>query len=392
MSCSRAALRAAKSKWGILVPRNPAVIGLAVAAALFAPPAYALDDDLEDPNACSGVFGGGDVPSGTVVSLPAGSSPSGLPGPVVVVNGQPLSNTYICVAGHWVYVPTALEIGLQVAADAQSVTVDEGSAATMSGTYSYPGDEPVSLEASLGVLTDHADGTWSWSFTPDDGPATHTVTITVIAGYTHATAEFELHVENVAPTVTSLAASATMVLPGQPVELTGTATDPSGSDTAAGFSWSVEGPVTFDTCGAHTIEVTATDKDGGISAPAAASVDVIDAWLDPPLTSGAFNVVRPGQVVPVRFSVGCAGATVSGLTPTISLVVGAVDPETTSGDPALLVPPADVTGDTTGVMKEVAGFYQYNLRVPDGPPGSLYTIQISPWPGAGPSSAVLKLR
>src|SRR5690606_10691603 len=60
------------------------------------------------------------------------------------------------------------------------VTVVEGAIATNSGTYGDPGDDTVTLTASIGTVTDNGDGTWSWSFNSVDGPdESQTVTITI---------------------------------------------------------------------------------------------------------------------------------------------------------------------------------------------------------------------
>lgn len=372
-------------------------LGAATALMLLAAPARGADDGLENPNSCSGVFGGADAPQGTVIVMPAGSpapTPT-TPNPIVVDgSGRTLNNIYACVGGRWVYVGSALEVGLRVLVDATSVSVAEGSPATLTGTYAGADDgTPVTIDASFGVVTASADGTWTWTAGTDDGPATYPVTITATAGDQQATAVFDLVITNVAPTVTALAPSSAIALAGQPVTFTGTATDPSSADTTAGFSWSSGGPVTFDSCGSRTIDATATDKDGGVSAPVTSTaIQVVEAGFATPLVPGARNLVRAGQVVPVRVSVGCDGTATGGLTPTVSLVKGDLDPETTSDDPALIVPAADATGDTTGVMREVAGSYLYNLKVPQGTSGSLFTIRVRPAAGAGSLNVVLQLR
>jgi len=368
-------------------------LGATLALTLLASPARGADNDLEDPNGCGGPFGTGH--QGDVITLPPGVQPD-IYTPVtyaVDAYGNPLNNTYQCVGGHWVLITSALEVGLSVAVDHASVTTAEGSSATMTGTYQYAGEEPLGVTASFGTATDNGDGTWSWSGTPDDGPATQPVTITAMAGTHQATTAFDLAVTNVAPTVTSLEPSTAIALTGQPVTFTGIATDPSGPDTTAGFTWSFDAPVVFDTCGSHTLDATATDKDSGVSESATSSpVQVVDAGFGAPLTPGAYNIVRAGQVVPVRVAVGCDGISTTGLSPAISLVRGDVDPETSSDDPSLLVPAANAPGETTGVMRDVGGSYLYNLRVPDAPSGSLFTIRVRPTAGAAPLSALLQLR
>jgi hypothetical protein len=60
-----------------------------------------------------------------------------------------------------------------------SVTVPEGTAATVTGTWStaYP-DDVITLTASTGTVTRNADGTWSWTATPTEQMPATTVTIT----------------------------------------------------------------------------------------------------------------------------------------------------------------------------------------------------------------------
>src|SRR5206468_32747 len=93
-------------------------------------------------------------------------------------------------------------------------------------------------------------------------------------------------------------------VPGLPVTFTLGATDPSPADQAAGFTFNVDwdsngtvdqtvtGPAgttvthTFSGTGSDTVTVTATDKDGGTSAPATLAVNVktaalVDDFLNP---------------------------------------------------------------------------------------------------------------
>ena len=170
--------------------------------------------------------------------------------------------------------------------------------------------------------------------------------MTASADGKEASTPFDLHITNLPPTVTSLVPSPTVALVGQPVTFAGTATDPSASDTAAGFTWSA-GQASFDNCGSHTVTGTATDKDGGVSEPfTSAAVQVVEASFRAPLTAGARNVVKAGQVVPVKVTVGCDGTNIAGLAPSIRLLTGDVDPETRSDDPALLVPASVSASDS----------------------------------------------
>jgi VCBS repeat-containing protein len=91
-----------------------------------------------------------------------------------------------------------------VAADNAAVTVNEGEQASNSGAYSDPGNDTVTLTASVGTITDNGDGTWSWSFNSTDGPDQNQVvgiTATDSDGAA-STTTFELSVDNIAPVIT----------------------------------------------------------------------------------------------------------------------------------------------------------------------------------------------
>ena len=67
-----------------------------------------------------------------------------------------------------------------VATASATVTVDEGSVASNSGTFADVGQDTVSITANVGTVTqDDVAGTWSWNFDTLDGPDdSQTVTIT----------------------------------------------------------------------------------------------------------------------------------------------------------------------------------------------------------------------
>jgi len=119
-----------------------------------------------------------------------------------------------------------------VAADNAMVMVDEGSEATNTGTFSDTAGDTVIITADIGTVmqTGTDSGTWSWSYTPDDGPLMPTVTITATdALMEQTTTTFDLDVKNVNPTV--------LLDPIAPIDengvatLTGTITDPGVLDT-----------------------------------------------------------------------------------------------------------------------------------------------------------------
>ncbi|TWT89274.1 PKD domain-containing protein [Neorhodopirellula pilleata] len=88
-----------------------------------------------------------------------------------------------------------------VGVDQSSVTVDEGSTATITGVF---GDvdlgDSVTLSASIGTVVDNLNGTWTWTYPTTDGPSeSQTVTITADDQTTTAEVTFELIVTNFAP-------------------------------------------------------------------------------------------------------------------------------------------------------------------------------------------------
>jgi hypothetical protein len=185
------------------------------------------------------------------------------------------------------------------------------------------------------------------------------------------------------------------------VTLTGTATDPSGPDTTAGFTWAFDtgsgfgafganGFVTsFAACGSYTVAAKAQGKDGGISAPFSSSaVRVYDAGFRPPLDPNSVNLVTRGQVVPVKITVGCNGF-LSGLQPAIGIRAGDYDPNVDPDDPTYDVGDTGGNADTGGVMREVGDQYIYNLRVPTAPGGTLFTVAVRPFGGSAPVMHVL---
>ena len=204
-----------------------------------------------------------------------------------------------------------------VTTDQTSVTVDEGQAAGNTGTVSDADGDPVTLTASLGVVTSSGDGTWSWSFTTNDGPVeSQTVTISADDGNGGtASVDFVLVVENVAPSVGPVIIPTDPVnINDQPLSASGPFSDPAGSADAT-YSCTVDygdgfGPLTGtvqgSTCtgldqtyagaGVYEVTVAVTDKDGGTGSATATQFIVIydpaggfvsgGGWIDSP--SGAY--------------------------------------------------------------------------------------------------------
>ena len=232
-------------------------------------------------------------------------------------------------------------------------------------------------------------------------------------------------VSNVAPALTGVSSSSQNALAGtdNPVTFTGTATDVSPIDFAAGFRWrwaidgGAFGPfgavdantfnvggannlLYFSTCGTHTVEAQPSDKDGGVSAEslqATQSVSVYDGAFDPPLVDGSTNMVQKGQIVPVKISIGCGTTNLTNLTPHIQLLSGNVSPEIESGSTTVTTTPVSAA-DTTQTMRPVDGGYIYNLQVPSNAAANEeFTILVNPFGATADHAAtgmyvVIKIR
>jgi subtilisin family serine protease len=159
-----------------------------------------------------------------------------------------------------------------------SITVDEGSTALNTGTFSDPDGDPVTLSASIGTVVATGPDSWAWSFETTDGPRdsqTVTITGTDDKGAT-GSIDFELVVENVAPIVDA-GLDATIVS-GEEFTFSGSFSDPGVDD--APWDWvidwgdgtTIDGstndqalPIvaTHQFCAAmeYTIELSVTDRD-----------------------------------------------------------------------------------------------------------------------------------
>jgi hypothetical protein len=197
------------------------------------------------------------------------------------------------------------------------------------------------------------------------------------------------------------------------VTFTPTATDASPSDLGAGFSWGwtidgvtysplggADNQLYFSTCGTHTVEAQATDKDGGVSATspqATKSVSVYDAAFGPPLVDGSTNMVYKSQIIPVEISIGCSTTPLTNLTPHIELLSGNVSPEDESGSTTVQRTQV-LAADTTQTMRPVDGGYIYNLQVPSNAAANTdFTTLINPFEATADDAAtgmyvVIKIR
>jgi hypothetical protein len=219
-----------------------------------------------------------------------------------------------------------------VAADRSSVNVNEGTAPTVTGTFSDPDGDTVALTASAGQVTPTgtSSGTWSWTQAASDEPASQAVTVKADDGHGNiATANFTATTSGVAPTVSITRATAGLSAAavsnasfsgpeGTPVNLTGSASSPSAQDNAAGFtySWNVtKDGASFGTGNAAAFSFTPNDEgtyvatlqatdDGGMTGTS--SVTITGANVAP--TAKITNVSwTPQLVLTVHESVNFTG-------------------------------------------------------------------------------------
>jgi len=212
-------------------------------------------------------------------------------------------------------------------------------------------------------------------------------------------------VNNVAPTITGIAVSSTTVLTATVVTFTGSLTDPGVDDTHT-WQWTIDGVAnaatsnvlntSFSGCGIHLVTATATDDDGGVSAPFSTNaVTVFEAHFRQPIDEGAYNVVQKGRVIPIKIEIGCDETSLPGLAPSIQLLRGDVSTTAESGlDPIETL--SSSAADTTGIMRDAGGHYMYNLKVPSNATvGQYFTVRVRPFGDSNPSAsfyAVLKVR
>lgn len=178
-----------------------------------------------------------------------------------------------------------------IAADNATVTVNEGSTATNTGTFSDPEGNPVTLSASRGTVTDTGGGTWSWSFGTNDGPTqSGSVTITATDDKDESgSVVFTLTVDNVPPSVVFNATTDVTIDEGDTASALFDFSDPGWADTYSSvFSWggfagtlpgttlvTTQGPPLdlgtassskqYGDDGNFTVEATVTDDDGGVA-------------------------------------------------------------------------------------------------------------------------------
>ncbi|MDO8532560.1 MAG: PKD domain-containing protein [Dehalococcoidia bacterium] len=167
-----------------------------------------------------------------------------------------------------------------IAADNASVTTNQGTPATNTGTYSYAnGGGNVPVTASVGTVTKTGtnSGTWSWSNPSNAAPFDYDVTITAGSGPAAFT-QFHVHVVTNAPPTVSAASASVSVNEGLTAANTGSYNDSDAIQTVAitasvgtvtktgtnsgTWSWSNPAP---DGPSNYNVTITANDGNGGVT-------------------------------------------------------------------------------------------------------------------------------
>jgi PKD repeat protein len=206
-----------------------------------------------------------------------------------------------------------------VAADSSTVTVNEGTAPAMTGTFSDPdGGDTVSLTASAGTVTQTGTnaGTWSWTQPASDEPSSQSVTIKADDGRgLFTTAVFTTSSAGVLPTVNisratvGLSGAAVSGAPvsspeGTAINLNGSASSPSAEDNAAPFtySWNVtKDGTSFGTGSAAAFSFTPNDE-GTYVATLQATDDGGMTGTSPSMTFIGTNVAPSAKITSVAWT------------------------------------------------------------------------------------------
>jgi hypothetical protein len=200
-----------------------------------------------------------------------------------------------------------------------SVTADEGSSATNTGTWGDVDGDNVVVSSSLGAVTMQPLKSWSWDYTPPDGPTTASVFLSADDQHGGVTGTwFALTVNNVAPTVDA-GADAT-IDEGSTFSSPGSFTDP-GADTWSATVDYGDGsgvqPLTlkpdksFDLShpyadnGEYTVTVTVTDDDGSAGS---ATPQVTVSNVAPSVGAAGAATVNEGSAYALQISVTDPGA------------------------------------------------------------------------------------
>ena len=153
---------------------------------------------------------------------------------------------------------------------------------------------------------------------------------------------------------------------------------PIGPFAAGPLTGQFTGSYTFVGCIAGAISVRVSDDDGGSfdhELAAANTLGVYSVAFVAPLKDGVRNIVKLGNVIPVKVRVlDCHGQPLMNRTPKISVVAGATTEEIAEG--AEEVPISVSAADSTGTMRPADGHYIYNMSTKGMTVGLPFTIII----------------
>jgi hypothetical protein len=220
---------------------------------------------------------------------------------------------------------------------AQDASGNEGSALTTDGAFSDPDGDSLTITkfSGAGTVTDNEDGTWSWTYTPNDNLTGTVVVEAIDDGGLTVQDSFDWASSNVAPAVGTVTVTPTGACG---ISVTASFTDPGSADAhRSSIDWGdnstdtdtdpdtspVEGSHTYTTTGTKTVTVTVTDDDGGEddntgSFTTLLSVGAFGAPIN--TGSGPRSVFKLGSTIPVKVVLkDCAGDVVSTASPVVNL-------------------------------------------------------------------------
>ncbi|MFZ4596223.1 MAG: Ig-like domain-containing protein, partial [Verrucomicrobiaceae bacterium] len=250
-----------------------------------------------------------------------------------------------------------------VATDNATVITNEGSLASNTGTFNdIEGNATATVTASIGTVTqNNVAGTWSWNYTPGDGPDnSQTVTITANDGVNApVNTTFALTVNNVAPaalaqTVTTIEDTAKLITLGanDPGSDTQTFSIVTGPTPAQGTLSTISGnQVTFTPApnfnGPASFTFEAMDSDGASSNTATVNITVDSANDQPTITrTNAAVTTDEGSLVSNTGTFGDADGTA---TTTLTASIGALAQNNTTGTWSWSYTPSDGPDDSQTV-------------------------------------------
>ena len=291
---------------------------------------------------------------------------------------------------------TATNVAPAVGAAGTSQSGSEGGTLTTSGSFTDVAADAITItqRSGDGAVTDHGDGTWSWSLATTDDAAGTVVLEADDGDLGVTTTSFTYAAGNVAPSLSTLTVTGntgTACVTGNTVTVRFTVTDPGSADTLAGaISWG-DGrttPFTGRTVeathayapGVYSIGVTVSDDDRGAAAPRTASVARTYAMsaIQAPYNADGTSVFKYGSVAPVKVRItDCTNTPVAGLAPTVTVALASSSAPTAAVNET---PDSVSAADTTGVLRfdPASGSYVYNLATKSLSDGDArYTVTVA---------------